>query len=566
MVSSPAVVDGKVYVGSYDSKLYCLNASTGTHIWNYTTGDAVLSSPAVADGKVYIGSNDFKVYCLNVTTGAHIWNYTTDIYGYVMSSPAVADGKVYVGSVDRKVYCLDASTGDFIWSYKTGGDVRSSPAIADGVLFIGSQDGIVYAFGNVSMVPEDYPTIQQAIDAAAQGATIIVAPGTYNESLVINKPLTILGESGSNTNFTGGGTGIGLIIINTYDVNVVNVIVTNWKQGILISNSFNCKIYSNIMYNMGDSGIVVKGSNAAGNVIHSCRIYSNNIAINLTASSTGTTVCKNTLSLNNIGLNLESSGSIVYENSILENEIGIKISDSTENTFYWNNFVNDIQILNEIPSHASIWDDGYPSGGNYWGDYKSRYPYAQEWDHSGIWNTPYVIDGYNVDNYPIIYPVHEINLTEVVPYRSVVRQGYTLKIDVTVVNHGRYTENFDLALYANTIMISKLNTYLTKGQSTKVTFTWNTIAVTYGYYMIHVEASVVPGEIDITDNTLTGDLVLVTIPGDVDGDRDVDASDLLELNSAYGSTLTDPNYNLNDDERIDVSDLFILGKNYGKTF
>ena len=40
--SSPAVADGKVYVGSYDSKVYCLNAATGAHIWNYTTGDCVI--------------------------------------------------------------------------------------------------------------------------------------------------------------------------------------------------------------------------------------------------------------------------------------------------------------------------------------------------------------------------------------------------------------------------------------------------------------------------------------------------------------------------------------------
>jgi hypothetical protein len=63
----------------------------------------------VADGKVYIGSDDRKVYCLNADTGAWIWDYTAD--GSVSSSPAVADGKVYVGSYDRKVYCLGTSLG-----------------------------------------------------------------------------------------------------------------------------------------------------------------------------------------------------------------------------------------------------------------------------------------------------------------------------------------------------------------------------------------------------------------------------------------------------------------------
>jgi len=142
--SSPAVADGKVYVGSCDNKVYCLDALTGEHIWNYTTGQYVDSSPAVADGKVFVGSFDGKVYCLNALTGAHIWNYTTG--SYVRSSPAVADGKVYIGSDDYKVYCLDASTGAYIWSYTTGHEVHSSPAVADGKVFVGSRDGKVYAF------------------------------------------------------------------------------------------------------------------------------------------------------------------------------------------------------------------------------------------------------------------------------------------------------------------------------------------------------------------------------------------------------------------------------------
>ena len=78
-------------------------------IWNYTPGGDVISSPAVADGKVYVGSYDNNVYCLDAATGANIWNYTTG--GWVWSSPAVADGKVYVGSNDDNVYCLNAVTG-----------------------------------------------------------------------------------------------------------------------------------------------------------------------------------------------------------------------------------------------------------------------------------------------------------------------------------------------------------------------------------------------------------------------------------------------------------------------
>ncbi|MGB9213416.1 MAG: PQQ-binding-like beta-propeller repeat protein, partial [Halobacteriota archaeon] len=75
--SSPAVVNGVVYVGSNDHNIYAINATSAAKLWNYTTGDAVLSSPAVVNGVVYVGSNDHNIYALNSTTGAKLWNYTT---------------------------------------------------------------------------------------------------------------------------------------------------------------------------------------------------------------------------------------------------------------------------------------------------------------------------------------------------------------------------------------------------------------------------------------------------------------------------------------------------------
>ncbi len=142
--SSPAVVDGVVYIGGgYGDNVLALNATTGDRIWNYTTGDDVHSSPAVAEGIVYVGSYDNNVYAFNATTGEKIWNYTTksDVY----SSPAVIDGVVYIGSNDNNVYALDATTGVKLWNYTTGFWVVSSPAVVDGVVYVGSYDGNLYA-------------------------------------------------------------------------------------------------------------------------------------------------------------------------------------------------------------------------------------------------------------------------------------------------------------------------------------------------------------------------------------------------------------------------------------
>ena len=73
-ITSPAVVNGVVYVGSYDDySVYALNASTGCALWKYTTGNLIESSPAVVNGVVYFGSEDNNVYALDASTGAPLW-------------------------------------------------------------------------------------------------------------------------------------------------------------------------------------------------------------------------------------------------------------------------------------------------------------------------------------------------------------------------------------------------------------------------------------------------------------------------------------------------------------
>ena len=135
--------DGSIYVGSIDSYVWALNASTGDKIWGYKTENSVSSSPAVAYGCVYIGADDNNVYCLNASTGEKIWQSLTGYW--VRSSPAVADGNVYVGSEDYSIYCFNASTGAKKWSCATGNYVDSSPAIANGILYVGSSDHNLYA-------------------------------------------------------------------------------------------------------------------------------------------------------------------------------------------------------------------------------------------------------------------------------------------------------------------------------------------------------------------------------------------------------------------------------------
>ena len=181
VLSSPVVVNGVVYVGSWDHKVYAFNATTGAKIWEYTTGSVVESSPAVANGVVYVGSGDKKVYAFNATTGAKIWEFAT---GYaVLSSPAVATGVVYVGNDGGKVYALDAETGTNIWEYTTGREVYSSPAVANGVVYVGNDGGKVYAFNATTGVKIWEYTTGNLVRSSPAVTKGVVYVGSYDHNI-----------------------------------------------------------------------------------------------------------------------------------------------------------------------------------------------------------------------------------------------------------------------------------------------------------------------------------------------------------------------------------------------
>ena len=148
VASTPIVAEGRVYVGSQDKNIYCIDARDGRRLWSFTTGARIKSSVAVAGGRVYVGPDDGYVYCLDAKNGSRLWS--TEAGGYIeasfkavtgiRSSPVVVGDSVYVGSLDTNLYCLDANSGDIIWTYKTGGYITSSPAVSDGAVYLTSQE------------------------------------------------------------------------------------------------------------------------------------------------------------------------------------------------------------------------------------------------------------------------------------------------------------------------------------------------------------------------------------------------------------------------------------------
>lgn len=143
ITSSPAVADGKVYVGSQDGSLYAWNGANGKLAWSYPTGGAIASSPAVANGRVFVLSSGGIFYAIDATTGKLIWQRS--IGADSDSSPAVAGSNVYVGTNhDGDLYAFNQATGAMLWNFPTSGAL-DSPAVSGGIVYVGSHDGNVYA-------------------------------------------------------------------------------------------------------------------------------------------------------------------------------------------------------------------------------------------------------------------------------------------------------------------------------------------------------------------------------------------------------------------------------------
>jgi parallel beta-helix repeat protein len=156
---------------------------------------------------------------------------------------------------------------------------------------------------------------------------------------------------------------------------------------------------------------------------------------------------------------------------------------------------------------------------------------------------------------------------DVTPLKTVVGQGYSNKINVTVYD-GVPAEPVNITLYANQTIIGTLtNVTLPCGNCTTITFTWNTTGFAYGNYTISAYVTPVPGETDLTDNNYTGGTVKVTIPGDANGDGVVDAQDFFILERAWGTSTGQPNYDpradFNGDGVVDAQDFFIMEYHWG---
>ena len=128
LASSPAVVNGVVYVGTRDENgaehngVRAVDFATGRKLWQFQTEAQVQASPAVADGLVFASTVRGTLYALKAGTGTKRWERTVGAdqvnRGWMYFSPTVADGVVYQAYTTASgggVLALDAKTGVERW-------------------------------------------------------------------------------------------------------------------------------------------------------------------------------------------------------------------------------------------------------------------------------------------------------------------------------------------------------------------------------------------------------------------------------------------------------------------
>jgi parallel beta-helix repeat protein len=270
-------------------------------------------------------------------------------------------------------------------------------------------------------VPQDYPTIQSAINNASQGDTILVANGIYNEQLLINKTIMLLG-AGADTTILNGAWTQTAAQITAPNVTIKGFTIQGFKTGIIINQTQNIHIQENkitqtltkgAMYIINSQNITIANNTLTNNYCAGVSMFKTNQTLFL----------QNTVFRNGgVGVYFENCTDFVAKDNYIESNEGDAIACAygynlliTGNTFafngyrgiwatnsngtaYHNNFIQNFENARAIKS-SFTWDNGYPSGGNYWSNYTGI-----DENNDGISDVPLVINENNVDHFPLMKP------------------------------------------------------------------------------------------------------------------------------------------------------------------
>jgi hypothetical protein len=211
----------------------------------------------------------------------------------------------------------------------------------------------------------------------------------------------------------------------------------------------------------------------------------------------------------------------------------------------------------------------------FWKQYGAELPYLpyNQWY--------YVVWMYDSSGYTAIYVNGNPYANTTLMSGKIYNFGWGLTIDAMPLHKGILDE---LRIYNRTLnqqeiragagagsgAIETQTATLLSGSSATVTFTWNTSGFAKGNYTIWAHAEPVSGETDIDDNTYTNGIATVTIPGDVEGDFEVNILDVVKITSIYASKIGDPqfrpNSDIDNDDNITILDVVICTSHYAQKY
>jgi parallel beta-helix repeat protein len=273
------------------------------------------------------------------------------------------------------------------------------------------------------IVPDDFQKIQDAINSANSGDTVFVRSGIYYETVILNKSISLLGE-GQNSTFIDARQRSDVIALLVGNCDVSGFTIQNGGMavpancGISVWNADNNTICNNsIAGNFIGISLGNERRGSMANIIRYNNVTANHYGIFLSHSNENR-IYGNVFSRsvwNGVELDW-SNENLIYNNTISYNgAYGFEIPVETpggHNTLYHNNFVNNSLRTAVSPFTVDTWDDGYPSGGNYWSDYNGRDLFNGLFQNltgsDGVGDTPYAINKNNLDRYPLMTPFNPL--------------------------------------------------------------------------------------------------------------------------------------------------------------